>query len=151
MNSVLVFVVNLAATWYMVGLIWMVQMVHYYLFNKVGADGFAAYAEDHNRLITPIVGLPMLLELVTAATLCFAAPSGFPRWAAAVGLIMLAAIWLSTATIQIPYHGQLIGGFNESAYQGLVRTNWIRTVLWSARGLLMSYFAWQLMQRSIAT
>ena len=39
-----IFVANLAATWFMVGLIWFVQVVHYPLFAAVPAgEPFAAY------------------------------------------------------------------------------------------------------------
>jgi hypothetical protein len=147
MNPALIFVLNLASTWYMVGLIWMVQIVHYNLFDRVGASGFAAYEADHNRLITPIVALPMLIELATAAMLVFVSPPGFPRWAAVTGIVIVGLIWLSTAALQVPFHGKLASGFDPSAYRGLVLTNWIRTVLWTVRGGLLGYFAWRLLLR----
>lgn len=146
-NSSLMFVLNLAATWYLVGLIWMVQVVHYFLFDKVGVAEFTAYEADHNRLITPIVAVPMLVELVTAAALVFVPPPGIPRSVAIVGLVAIGLIWLSTAVLQVPYHGRLLQGFDADAYRGLVTTNWIRTVLWSVRGIGVGYFAWRLISR----
>ena len=135
-------VVNLIATWYMVGLIWMVQVVHYNLFDRVGHEQFAQYEADHNRLITPIVAVPMLIEIATACLLLTAAaPPSFPRWAAWAGAAMLAGIWLSTALLQVPMHNRLMNGFDQEAYQKLVSTNWVRTFLWTARGALMAYFA----------
>ena len=80
---------NLVSTWYMVGLIWMVQIVHYNMFDRVGQDQFARYEADHNRLITPIVGVPMLVEIATACLLFAAAPSVIPRWAVWAGLAMV--------------------------------------------------------------
>lgn len=143
MNTSSIFVLNLAATWYMVGLIWMVQVVHYNLFDRVGPDRFAAYEADHSRLITPIVGLPMLVELATACLLIVSAPSVLPRWAAVTGLVLIVLIWLSTAFLQVPCHNQLMNGFDEATYRKLVSTNWIRTILWTARGGLMGWFAIQ--------
>jgi hypothetical protein len=35
--------IHLAATWFMVGLIWVIQIVHYPLFTSVGSDSFAEY------------------------------------------------------------------------------------------------------------
>ena len=147
MQSSWIFVLNLAATWYMVGLIWMVQIVHYPLFDRVGEPGFKRYEADHNRLITPIVGLPMLIEIATAFALLAYAPTGFPSWAAMLGVGLLGMIWLSTALIQVPCHSQLAGGFDESVHRRLVMSNWIRTLAWSARGLLVGYFALKLIQR----
>ena len=141
MNGSALFVVNLIATWYMVGLIWMVQIVHYNMFDRVGLEQFQLYEADHNRLITPIVGVPMLFELATAVLLLFAAPDSFPRWAAIVGLVLIGLIWISTVMLQIPCHTQLLSGFDEATYRRLVNSNWIRTGLWTVRGGLMAYYA----------
>ena len=141
MNGSALFVVNLSATWYMVGLIWMVQIVHYNMFDRVGLEQFQQYEADHNRLITPIVGVPMLFELATAVLLLFAAPDSFPRWAAIVGLVLIGLIWISTVMLQIPCHTQLLSGFDEATYRRLVNSNWIRTGLWTVRGGLMAYYA----------
>ena len=135
----LVFVLHLVATWYMVGLIWMVQIVHYAMFDRVGPDQFAAYEADHNRLITPIVAVPMLLELVTGCWLCLRPPDGLPRSAAVAGLITIALIWITTAIFSVPYHQQLMNGFDAASHRGLVGTNWIRTLLWTARGIGLAY------------
>jgi hypothetical protein len=147
MNPSLIFLLNLVATWYLVGLIWMVQVVHYNMFDRVGADSFAGYENDHNRLITPIVGPPMLIEIATACLLLTAAPAGFPKWAAWAGVMMIAAIWLSTFFLQVPCHSRLMNGFDPDVYRQLVATNWIRTWLWTARGFLMGYFALQLLPK----
>jgi hypothetical protein len=83
----------------------------------------------------------MLFELATAVLLLVSAPDSFPRWAAIVGLVLIALIWLSTVLLQIPCHNQLLNGFDESTYRRLVSSNWIRTVLWTSRGVLMAYYA----------
>jgi hypothetical protein len=58
-----------------------------------------------------------------------------------VGLALVAAIWLSTALLQVPRHTTLGSGFDGSAWSGLVRTNWIRTVAWSSRGIVVLWMA----------
>jgi hypothetical protein len=145
MNANVVFVINLLSTWYLVGLIWMVQVVHYKMFDRVGEHEFPRYEADHNRLITPIVGPPMLVELVTSCLLLMSSPAAFPRWAAWAGLSMVALIWLSTVCLQVPCHTRLMENFDVDIYRKLVNTNWIRTVLWSARGMLLGYFTLHVM------
>lgn len=140
MKMSLIFVINLLATWYMVGLIWMVQVVHYNLFDRVGREQFVQYEADHSRLITPIVGIPMLVELGTAVALILYPSPILPRWAAILGLALVVAIWASTALVQVPCHRELGQAFSPDAYQRLVQSNWVRTALWSGRGLLTAYF-----------
>ncbi|MEM1225579.1 MAG: hypothetical protein AAGJ40_07770 [Planctomycetota bacterium] len=132
------FVLNLASTWYMVGLIWMVQIVHYKMFDRVGDEVFAKYAVDHARLITPIVGLPMLVEIATAAGLLLVRPPALSISWLAVGLGLVVLIWVSTAVLQVPCHERLARGFDADAYQKLVSTNWIRTFAWTCRAVLMT-------------
>jgi hypothetical protein len=147
-NSQLLLLINAIATWYMVGLIWLIQIVHYPLFGWVGRETFIDYERNHSNWITPIVGVPMLIELVTAALLCLNGPSGIPRWLFVLGLGMVVAIWLSTALIQVPCHSQLSNGFDDSVHRWLVWSNWIRTLLWSLRGGLMGYAIWIILRPS---
>jgi len=126
-----------AATLFMVGVIWFVQLVHYPLFARVGRPGFAAYSGSHARLTGLVVGPPMLLEAATAVALVVWTPPGISVPLVWVGLILVAGIWLSTAFLQSPRHTTLGRGFDPSAHRFLVTSNWLRTVLWSLRGLVV--------------
>lgn len=128
---------HLASTFYMVGLIWFVQVVHYPLFAAVGEDKFVAYEEHHQRLTTWVVGPGMLVELVSGVLLALTAADSRSAMILWISLGLLAIIWLSTALIQIPCHRQLSTGFNASAHRRLVRSNWLRTVVWTGRGVLI--------------
>ena len=133
------FVASLSSSWFMAGLIWIVQVVHYPLFGRVGREGFAAYESAHARLITPIVGPAMLVELVSSLALLAARPRGMPAWAAWAGVALVGIAWASTAFVQVPLHGTLARGFDEDAHARLVATNWVRTIAWSGHAALMAW------------
>ncbi len=124
--------VHAAATLIMVGVIWFVQIVHYPLFSKVSRGAFPEYAHHHSRRTTRVVAMPMLAELGTAVAMVWRF-GGALAWC---GLALLAVIWLSTWIWQVPVHRQLEGGFDAASLGRLVRTNWVRTVAWSARGVI---------------
>ena len=132
---------HLAATLFMVGVIWFVQVVHYPLFSRIGSEKFSLYSEAHSRLTTYVVGPPMLVEASTALLLVFQRPEGVPLEAALIGLALVVAVWLSTALLQVPRHTTLGSGFDRRAWSGLVLSNWVRTVAWSARGGLVLWMA----------
>ena len=137
MSPALLLVANAAATWFLTGLIWVIQVVHYPLFSYADRATYPAFAEAHSRLITIIVGPAMLVELATAAWLVVDRPEALPlRWAW-MGLVLVGVIWASTALLQVPMHGQLAQGYEAGAHAWLVRSNWIRTLAWTARSLLM--------------
>ena len=133
----LVFLANLAATFFMIGLIWFVQVVHYPLFDRVGREGFTAYEMAHSQLTSLVVIPPMLIELVTTGLLLIARPVGMRYWEALAGTVLLVVVWGSTFFLQVPRHGELALGFDPAAQSALVATNWIRTVAWSLRGVLL--------------
>lgn len=121
----------------MVGLIWFVQIVHYPLFGYVGSKEFETFHEHHKILITPVVGFVMIVELVTTGILIFQIPVGIPNWTVIVGIILIGVIWISTLFLQIPYHIKLSSKFDKNVLMMLVNTNWIRTICWSLRGIIV--------------
>jgi hypothetical protein len=121
-----------AATLYMAGLIWFVQVVHYPLLGRVGRGEFVAYERAHVRRTTWVVGPPMLVEAGTAVALVVVLGGRLP-W---IGLALLAVVWLSTALLQVPCHERLRDGFDEAVHRRLVRTNAIRAAAWTARAVI---------------
>jgi len=130
-------VLHAGATWFMVGLIWFVQIVHYPLLGNVPAGCFAEYSAGHQRRTTRIVAPAMFVE--AGCTLVLALfPQGQDadspvRW---VGLGLLVLVWVSTFTIQVPLHARLSTGFDANVWRRLVFTNWVRTAAWTARGIV---------------
>jgi hypothetical protein len=129
-------IAHLACTWFLVGLIWTIQVVHYPLFEMADKARFAEFAAAHSARITPVVGPAMVLELLLAGWLVLASPAVLPRGWALAGLALLAIIWVSTALLQVPQHGRLADSFDEPAHAFLVTSNWVRTVAWTLRGAL---------------
>lgn len=122
---------HVAATWWMVAVIWFVQWVHYPLFANVGAEAFSRYEAAHVSRITPLVMIPMLVELGTGIALALRQPSLPGVWVAA-GLI--AFVWGVTLFLSVPAHQALSANFDVDVHRRLVATNWLRTVAWTARG-----------------
>ena len=124
-----------AATLFMAGVIWMCQISHYPLLADVG--DLTRYQPRNQRLTTYVVGLPMLVELATAAALVVRRPAAIPIWVAVLGLALVAVIWVATLRASVPMHERLARSFDAAAHRRLVGTNWIRTAAWTARGALV--------------
>lgn len=124
--------VHVVVTLFMVGVIWFVQIVHYPLFHRVGEAGFAEYERQNTRRTGYVLAVPMLAELLSAVALVWRL-GGVLAWS---GFVLLMVIWLSTWLWQVPAHRRLEQGFDDATHRRLVRTNWARTVAWSARGMI---------------
>ena len=126
-----------ASTLALVGLIWFVQVVHYPLFANVGRSEFADYERLH-RHRTGFVAAPlMLLEAGTAIAMLWFRPAGVTTTMALLGFALVVFIWVSTFGWQVPAHNKLSGDFDTSTHRWLVRSNWLRTGLWTASGFLV--------------
>lgn len=134
-----VLLIHYAATVFMTGVIWVIQLVHYPLFDRVGDAQFAGYEASHVARITWVVGPPMLAEAFTALALLSSPMPRVPGWVPWVGAALLAVVWLSTAVWQVPQHDVLARGFDRDAYETLVRTNAVRTAAWTARAALLTW------------
>lgn len=124
--------VHLVATLIMVGIIWMVQCVHYPLMAHTGPSHSAAYQQQHVRRMGPLVIPVMLAELLASVALCVSQPSAY-AW---IALALLAVIWAVTGLSSVPAHEALSRGFDDHSHRKLMRSNALRTALWTARGVL---------------
>ncbi|NOT80256.1 MAG: hypothetical protein HOP07_14775 [Bacteriovoracaceae bacterium] len=140
MEQNLILKIHFAATFYMIGIIVLIQFIHYPLFVQVGKDSFAKYHSEHMRLTSIVIAIPMLIELITLGTLFYLTPVYRSDWAMLTNAFLLIFIWSVTFFLSVPQHNILANGFDHQAWKLLVNTNWFRTIAWAARGLIMLRF-----------
>jgi hypothetical protein len=129
------FSIHLAVTWMLVGLIWIVQILVYPQFKKVAAAQFTDYHFAHCLGMALIIAPLLFTEIATSAWLLYAGHRTLP-FVISIGLIPV--VWLCTALFQAPMHIKLMRGFDLPLIRRLILTNWIRTLAWTARGILVS-------------
>ena len=56
----------------------------------------------------------------------------------AISASLVAIVWLSTFVLQVPIHNRLKSGKDERLIRRLVATNWVRTIAWSLKALLLT-------------
>ena len=128
--------VHVAATWFMVGLIWTVQVVHYPLFALVGRQRFTTYADAHSRRIAPLVFAGWGAELGSGLGLLVWRPAELSVPLLLADLVLVGITILVTALVSAPCHSRLGGGFDPGAHRRLVSSNWLRTAAWTGAGVL---------------
>ena len=138
----LIFLAHLGATLYLVGVIWIVQILVYPLMANVGADGYSAYHNLHTSRISPLVAPAMIIELLTAIYLAFTIFETIDRRYFWFGSGLVLIIWASTFLVQVPLHEKLGASFDADVQRKLVQTNWVRTIAWSLRGALVLWMVW---------
>ena len=133
--AVTVLITCAAATWFMAGLHWFVQVVHYPLFADVGTDRFIAYHARHSDRTTVVVLPAMAAELATSAWLVVDQPQGTSATLVLAGLALAMA---ATFLLVVPRHRDLAAGFDPVAVRRLVRASWVRTGAWTMHGVVVA-------------
>ncbi|MEZ4820700.1 MAG: hypothetical protein R3A45_12770 [Bdellovibrionota bacterium] len=117
----------------MTGLIWCIQIVHYPLFSLVEEKSFKNYQSSHQRRISIVVLPIMLLELGTGILLMLQSQTF--DWYITMGLLAL----FYGYRLLLPKF-RVIKNFplaiSATVLKRLVISNWIRTLLWTARAFI---------------
>ena len=135
-----IFLFNLVLSFIALGLIWTIQLVHYPSMQYIPKDRFPEYHNFHSIRIS-ILAIPLMFaELVTSIILLYQNLNNAIQTIFIVNLILVLLIWLSTFLIQVPLHNVLSKEKNTEKLSKLIFSNWIRTILWTARSILMILF-----------
>jgi hypothetical protein len=126
---------NLAVSWGLTILIWLVQLIIYPGFHRVPPEDFVLYHRWYALRISVVVMPLMLFELVFLLGWWLGGADGSSAYTAtlAVGIV-----WLSTFGLQVPIHKRLQAGKRDALIRRLVATNWIRTAAWSLKAVIVT-------------
>lgn len=125
---------GLACTWYMTGVVWFCQLVHYPLIDRGEREKFVAFAQTYQRRTGWVVVPGLAGELISAVGLVIF----WPTWWTGAGFVLLGVIWGLTIAFQIPDHGALARGFDAEVHRHLVAWNLPRSVAWLVRALVVT-------------
>ena len=131
---------HLIFTSIMTGVIWVIQIVHYPSFHFIEKELYTAFQKFHMNKISIIVIPIMLAELITGMMIFLDKSSKSPFLI--ISFVILVLIWLITGVFFSKAHNELMTGYQELVVNQLVVMNWIRTLLWTLRLLLLTCFVY---------
>ena len=135
----IILITHIVTTIFMTGLCWFVQIVHYPLFKAIERQKFPAY--ERKNAITGFITVPiMMIEIITGLILLYEYQDSLYI----LNMILLVLIWLSTVVFQVPIHLKLMQEGSPELITKVINTNWIRTISWTARTLLLAYLIYTL-------
>ena len=132
MTITTIFLIHLFCTVLMTGICWFVQVVHYPLFLQIPDKDFPTYEKKNYRTAYLTVTI-MVVELFTGLYIVFNYENELFFW----NMVLLLIIELSTILFQIPIQIGLSKKSSRKQKLKLIRTNWIRTIAWSMRCMVL--------------
>ncbi len=133
MEFELLFKINFISTSFMVGVIWVIQLLHYPSFHFINDQKYVEFQHFHMQRISFIVIPAMLVELASGLLLAYFFRSSLTI----ILLAFLLGIWGITFIFFTNIHQKLTNGYDHSVVDRLVQINWSRTALWSLRFIIL--------------
>ena len=127
--------IHILSTAIITGAIWVIQLIHYPGFAYIEDKLFKSFMVLHIRGIMLFVFPMMVIEIFTGTYLLF---QGHFSLLFLYAMIFLYLIWLSTALIFSGYHSKLKDNKDSKIINKLVKYNWLRTIGWSFRLILLT-------------
>lgn len=129
-----IFMVHLISTSIMVGLIWLIQVVHYPSFLFIDIEKYSKFQKFHMSRISYVVIPIMMIELLSGVYL-------FLFYTFSIYLIIelfiLAITWILTGLFFSRMHTELVEKFNKNIINKMINLNWFRTCFWSIRLVIL--------------
>ena len=125
--------VNFISTSIMVGVIWVIQLLHYPSFHFINDQNYIEFQQFHMQRISFIVVPVMLIEVASALLLAYFFGSSLTI----ILLALVLCIWGITFIFFTNMHNKLTDGYDHSIVDKLVKINWSRTALWSLRLIIL--------------
>ena len=127
---------------YLVSLVLITQFITYPTFLSIDKKKFPVYHKKYVNKISFIVAPVMLIELLTLILIAYFSKD----FLIIKSLFLLLVIWLTTFTIMVPSHNKISRAFNKKEINRLINYNWIRTILWSFKLLLIIFLYYEKFQ-----
>lgn len=125
-----------ALIFWVLGQIWLVQIVVYPLFGKVGAVDYVHYHRFYSQRIPLPVIIPGFASFLLPVALALYGPT-VPVWMSILNIAAGIAGLLVTVMLEIPRHNRLEkDGKNDVTIAELIRYNWPRTLSISTQSVI---------------
>ena len=136
------FVIHLVSTSFMVGVIWIVQLVHYPTFLFIDEQKSYDFQKFHMSRISYIVMPAMTTELFSGIYIYIYSNMAIESNLFLLALTILIINWIITALVFVKMHNKLLINYKIEIISLLVKWNWLRTLLWSVRLILLLRMAY---------
>jgi hypothetical protein len=141
-------ILHYTPTVFLTGAIWFIQAVHYPLFRHIAPVEFPRYFLGHQQFVRWVLFPGMFLEIATAVLLIYLWPSILDNKIFVASLVLLGILWISTLAFSLPTHQKLRrDGNGRRLVTFVIYTNWIRTICWTLRSIMLATLLLQQIKR----
>ncbi len=127
--------IHLISTSMMVAIIWIVQILHYPTFKFVDRKKYEDFQDFHMKRISYLIIPIMLVEICSGVMVLILDSSLYSPFG--ISIMLLIFIWVLTVLLFSKVHSYLLKGYDEDSINKLISLNWIRTISWTVRLIIL--------------
>ena len=140
----IIILLHAIVTFLLTGLIWVIQLVHYPMFQFLDSQAYSKAMSFHQQRISIIVVPLMLFELLSGVYLAHAQWSSLARFHS-INIALIVIIWIHTFGLMVPFHKNIPIQPNHELLKKTLCHHWIRTLSWSVKSILWGAILWHLL------
>lgn len=134
----IVFMFHFISTSIMVGVIWIIQLVHYPTFLFIDKQKYSNFQKFHMSKVSYIVMPAMTVEFFSGTYVLFCSKNLIENNLFLLAFSFLVLNWVITGLVFVKIHNSLLIEYKMQTILLLVKLNWIRTILWSLRLIFLT-------------
>ena len=127
------FLIQIISNSILIGVLLITQLIYYPSLYSIDKNYFEKYHKNYVNSISYVVIPLMLIELISLLYLTFYVSDLFMI----KSLLILITIWLFTFICIVPLHNLLSKKRSDDIISRLVNYNWLRTILWSIKLIII--------------
>ena len=126
-------VVHAAATIFLAGVMWTVQLTIVPVIEHDTADSWPDHAGVYRRVFRLLFWPVVVVEGGSGLLAAELHPAGIPAWLHGVNLLLLACGWSTMPLVLYLIRHHPLSRFDPAGFSRFARLNWIRVAVWTAR------------------
>ncbi len=129
-----VLLIHAAATLILAGVMWAIQLGLVPLLAHATDATWPHHALVYRRVFRLLFWPLLMVEAASGLVAALRQPEGIPPWVHGVNLTLLAAAWGTIPLVRLVVGHHPLARFDPDGFRRFARLNWIRVVVWTARG-----------------
>ncbi len=129
--------IHASATLLLAGVMWAIQLGLVPLLARATADTWPHHTRVYRRVFRTLFWPLLVVEAGSGLLAALQQPAGIPAWVHGINLTLLAAAWGTIPLVRLVVGHHPLTRFDPDGFRRFARLNWIRVVVWTARGAVV--------------
>ena len=132
-----ILLIHASATLLLAGVMWAIQLGLVPLLAHATEETWPRHTQVYRRVFRTLFWPLLVVEAGSGFLAALQQPAGIPPWVHGINLTLLAAAWGTIPLVRLAVGHHPLARFDPDGFRRFARLNWIRVIVWTARGAVV--------------